>query len=39
MEKKYLKNQNLTKHVVKNAVAMATCVTFDANFFQNLVPQ
>ena len=30
---------NLTKHGVENVIAMATCDTLDAKFFQNLVPQ
>ena len=37
MEKNILKSQNLSKHGVKNAVAMATCDTLDAKLFQNLV--
>ena len=33
------KNIKKVKHGVENVVAMATCDTHDANFFQNLVPQ
>ena len=39
MEKNTKKSQNLSKHGVEYAVAMAICDTFDANFFQNLVLQ
>ena len=34
-----VKSQNLSKHGVENAVAMATCDTLDAKVFQNLVLQ
>ena len=36
---KYIKSQNLSSHGVENVVAMVTCDTLDAKFFQNLVPQ
>ena len=39
MEKNIKKTQNLSKHSVENAVAMATCDALDAKFLQNLVPQ
>ena len=36
---KNIKNLNLSKHGVENAVAMATCDILDAKFFRNLVFQ
>ena len=39
MEKKYQISQVLSNYGVENVVAMATCDTLDAIFFQNLVPQ
>ena len=37
MAKKIKKRQNMTKHGVKNGVAMATSDTLDAKFLHNLV--
>ena len=34
---KFQKSQTLSKHGIKNGVAMATTHTFDAKFFHNLV--
>ena len=39
MEKNIKKTQNLSKHGVESAVAMATRDALDAKFFQNHVPQ
>ena len=36
---KNIKSKSLSKHGVKNGVAMVTCDTLDAKFFRNLVLQ